>query len=431
MLSPHFDQVDVFERDSLPIGPTNRPLLPQGPFVHVLLASGQRLFDRWFPGLQKRMDQLGAPYLDWAADTALFHCGAWMPRFASNLLVRPSTRACLEFALRSELAAVPGVAIHERTRAVGLVGEPGGAVTAIRVQTQDPVSLRWGSERTEVADLVVEALGRASQAGRWLGDLGHGVPSSTEIRPATSYATRIYQPADRPFPWRCLYLMAHGVAQPKAGLIWPLEGGRWGVNLFAYNGLRPPGEDEFLDFAGTLVRPDLAEALRDAVPLTPVRTFSVTANRRVHFESNPSWPRGLVVLGDASCAPNPVFGQGMSLAAMGVACLEDELRSGLDERRFQVRLGKLQQGAWLMCSIEDLRWPSTTGSLPVWTKLAATRWTDRVHSAAQRDLTLCRSLGDVIHLLQPPTSLLRPDRAVRVAVAPFRPKIARRGSRAG
>jgi len=78
-----------------------------------------------------------------------------------------------------------------------------------------------------------------------------------------------------------------------------------------------------------------------------------------------------------------------------------------------------------MCSIEDMRWPSTTGSLPRWSMLAAAHWTDRVHSAAQRDLKLCRSLGEVIHLLEPPTSLLRPDRAMRVAVAPLRPRLTR------
>ena len=404
VLSEQFDEVLLLDRDALPDGPHDRRLLPQGPFVHVLLGRGQALLNRWFGDLDEAMARLGAPTMDWARDSRVFHLGAWMPRFDSDLVVRTSTRALLEFAVREQLLAVPGVRILDEARAIALTSEGSRGVAGVRC----------GDGTEHAADLVVDATGRASKAPDWLEALGRDRPRTTTVKPATAYATRLYAAPSAPLDFRCMYLMPQGPEQPRGGLIYPVEGERWGVNLFAYDGSALPADEDFDAFAASLARPELHAALAQAEPISEVRRYKSAGNRRVQFEEVPRWPDGFAVLGDASCALNPVYGQGMTLAAMGAELLEGELarRGGFAAGRFQRRLARQQAGPWEMSTIEDLRWPSTTGYRGPKAR-AAQRYTDRVHRAAQTDLPLYRVLAHVIHLARPATDLVKPWAAWR------------------
>ncbi len=357
----------------------------------------------------------GAPSMDWARRCHVFHLGGWMPRFDSELVVRTSTRALLELCVRRELVAVrPNVTVVGGARATELAWA-GGTVTGVVCE----------DGRHERADLVADATGRASKAPEWLAAGGAPKPRTTTVKPATAYATQLFAapPGDR--PWDCMYLMPDGPGMPRGGLIYPIEGGRWGVNAFAYDGTELPDDDGMLAFFRTLVRPELAAALEGATPVGPMRRYKSTVNRRVHFEEVARWPDGFVVLGDAACGLNPVYGQGMTLAAMGAALLDREEPAA----SFQRRLARMQQGAWEMSTIEDLRWASTEGRRTARTR-AAMAWTDRVHRAAQRDLPLYRVLADVIHLVRPSTDLLKPWATWRTVKALPRTAAPRRRSAA-
>ncbi len=403
VLSDRFDEVLVQDRDELPDGPLDRKLLPQGPFVHVLLGRGQALLDRWFPGLDAALADHGAPRMDWARDSRVFHLGAWMPRFDSDIVVRTSPRAVLEFAVRSQLLALPNVRVIDRARAVAPLGDRAG-ITGVRCDD--------GTEH--LGTLVVDATGRASKSPDWLEGLGLGRPGTTTVKPATAYATRLFKAPAAQLGFRCMYLMPQGPAQPRSDLIYPIEGGRWGVNLFAYDGSPLPADEDFFAFAASLARPDLHDALLQAEPVSEVRRYKNAGNRRVHFDEIARWPSGFAVIVAASCALNPVYGQGMTLAAMGAELLERELgrRGRFDARRFQRRLTRLQAGPWEMSTIEDLRWSSTTCRQGPKAR-AAQRYTDRVHRAAQTDLSLYRVLAHVIHLARPATDLVKPWAAWR------------------
>src|SRR5262249_6340950 len=153
-----------------------------------------------------------------------------------------------------------------------------------------------------------------------------------------------------------------------SGLIVPIEGGRWLVTLTGRGGATPPTDEAgFLEFARNLPSPVLYEALREAEPLSPISGFRGTENRLRHFERLRRWPEGFVVLGDAACAFNPVYGQGMTTAALGAValgeCLKEQRRRGGQPagvaRRFQQKLAEVTGVPWTLATGEDHRYATT------------------------------------------------------------------------
>src|SRR6185295_11921907 len=64
----------------------------------------------------------------------------------------------------------------------------------------------------------------------------------------------------------------------------------------------------------------------------------------------------------------PIYGQGMTVAAMGAltlgTCLDEVARLDGLGRRFQRRLAATNRLPWLMATGEDARWPDTVGGRP-------------------------------------------------------------------
>ena len=208
---------------------------------------------------------------------------------------------------------------------------------------------------------------------------------------------------------------------PRGGVILPIEGDRWLVTLAgAAHHFPPTDEDGFRAFAAALATPALAEAIRDAEPLTPIRGYRRTENRRRHFERMRRWPDRFVVLGDAVCAFNPVYGQGMTTGALGAltldACLRRAGPGGLAgvARRFQRQLGRVIAGPWLLATGEDFRWPSTTGGRPDLATRAMHRYIDRVFQLATASPAAKQAMLEVMHMVAEPAALFRPAMVLAV-----------------
>jgi 2-polyprenyl-6-methoxyphenol hydroxylase-like FAD-dependent oxidoreductase len=266
---------------------------------------------------------------------------------------------------------------------------------------------------------VVDATGRGSRTPAWLSTLGYPAPPETTVDPLLGYASRYYAiPPHFDRGWRAIYLQADPPTTRRTGGLFPQEGGRWICSLSgAGRDYGPTDEDAFLEFAKDLRSPVLYEAIRDAEPLTPIHGFRRTANHRRHYERMRAWPRGLVVMGDAACAFNPIYGQGMSVAAMSAMALDRCLRGpGTDvERRFQRQVARSASGAWLIATGEDLRYRETKAPPMGLRTRAVNAYLDRVVTAANVDRRVCAGLVDVIALTAPPTSLFSPAVLARVA----------------
>ena len=442
VLADRFGRVTVVERDALPDGAEFRAGVPQSRHLHILLAKGLELLDELFPGVAEELKGVGAETVDWPADVLWLSPFGWSERFSVGLRMLSASREVFEWSVRRRVAALPNVRMLSGREVTGLVtgGEQGREVRGVRVRERG--AGKAGNEETGEtveADLVVDASGRESRAPRWLDELGYGAPPETVINAKLGYASRYYERReDQARDWKGVFVSARPDS-PRSGVLFPIEGDRWLVTLIGYGGDHPPTDERgFLEFARSIRDPILYEVLKDAKPISPVRGYLRTENRWRHYERLKEWPEGLLVTGDAACAFNPVYGQGMTAAALAARvlerCLED--RSGTEGlgRRFQRALAKSSGEVWLLATGEDMRYPTTEGARPDLMTRAFHKYLDRVMAVAMEDTHVHRVVAEVLHLLQPPGALMRPGvvvpaiRGNRVAARVERPTIVRTGT---
>lgn len=407
-LARHFDRVTLLERDVLPPTPEARKGLPQAHHAHVLLKQGERILTDLFPGLVEELVASGSTLIDMARDTRWFYFGSWKERFASGVEYLSQSRSFLEWRVRERLAATPGVQLRGGCEVHGLVLDRGERVRGVRI----------GDDETLPADLVVDATGRVSRATSWLATAGLPTPRTTQVKVGVGYASRCYRrPPHGRADWKALFLYP-SPSGTRLGVMVPVEDDRWIVTLVGWAGEHPPDDDAgFLAFAESLAVPDLHVAIRNAEPLSPIATTKFPGSLRRHYESLATIPNGLVVVGDALCSFNPIYGQGMTTGAIAARTLEAALA---DCRRvggppdltgfsaqFQRRLGRLIDSPWLLSTCEDLRNAAAEGDRPVWMPIA--HWyTRRLQQLRWDKEFVGKRFLEVMHLTKPPRALFHP-----------------------
>lgn len=188
------------------------------------------------------------------------------------------------------------------------------------------------------------------------------------------------------------------------------------VTLVGMLGDYPPTtEKDWNEFAATLPVSAVHELVTSAPPLTDIVSYRFPANQRRLYERMKRFPAGFLVIGDAVCSFNPIYGQGMSVAAAEAQALADSLESGLDglAQRFYAKVRHIVEIPWTIATGEDLRYPQVEGHRPPGFALV-NRYLERVHAAASDDRVVCRKFFDVLNLLAPPPSLMSPAVAWRV-----------------
>jgi 2-polyprenyl-6-methoxyphenol hydroxylase-like FAD-dependent oxidoreductase len=420
-LARHVDRVVLVERDRLPVQPQWRRGVPQARHAHNLMTGGHQAMSRLLPGIRDELVAAGAVSVRMPADMLLLTAGGWMPRFSAPLEMLTSSRELIDAVVLRRVRRDRRIEIHERTEAVELVPAPDGSgVRGVRVRSREPgCGSGWSAVRELPADLVVDATGRTSRAPEWLPALGHPAPEEQVVDARTAYATCVYAPpVGHRADWRCLLLQPTPDA-PRQGIINLIEGGRWMVSLSALGGVRPPTDQEgFLDYARTLRSPLLWQVLRDARPLTPISRSGRTENRRRFFERLPTWPDGYLVLGDAVCALNPSYGQGMSVAAQTAVALDEALAANRTVRGTAAGLRRVVaravHPAWQIATNADLAYPWAPRDLDLRTRVAI-RYLYRILAVCPASEAASRVLLDMNQLVSPPTAVFRP-RVVAAAV---------------
>ena len=202
----------------------------------------------------------------------------------------------------------------------------------------------------------------------------------------------------------------------RGGAMLAQEGDRWLVTLSGYLGDHAPADEQgFLEFARSLATPDIYAVIKDAEPLGGFATYKYAANQRRRYERLDRFPDGLLVFGDAICSFNPIYGQGMTVAALEARVLGDCLAEGTTRlsQRFFKRAGKVVDVPWSMAVGGDLRIPAVEG--PRSPLLRFLNWyTGKVHVAARRDPVVTRAFHRVANLVAPPPTLLHPRIAAHV-----------------
>lgn len=435
VLSDHFERVTLIERDVYPETSETRRGIPQANHVHGLLLRGRQVLEDLFPGLQDQMIADGAPLVDMAHEIAWYTRAGWGIRFPSELKVLTFTRPMLDLYVRRQLSTRTNVKIMDNTDVLRLVtAETKNQLAGVLICPRHTDSDRRVAQELR-ADLVVDATGRASRAPRWLSDLGYVIPEEIVIDAHLGYASRLYRiPKDFNADWKCAYVQSAPPERKRGAILFTVEGNRWLLTLTGGSGNKPPSDEAgFLAFAKSLPVPTIYDAIRVAEPLSPIKTHSATQNRLRRYERAKELPDNFLLLGDAVCAFNPVYGQGMTIASLGALTLQDTLREqeqlhsdgslrGLSYR-FQKRLAKVNEAPWMMATSEDYRYLETDGGSPGLRTRFMHRYMDQVLRLATQSISVRRTLLRAFSMLVPPTALFRPQVLFRVVVNVCKPVI--------
>ena len=363
VLSDHFEEVVLLERDHLPEGAEFRSGVPQARQLHLLMKPGLEQLKTWFPGLYEELVADGAIPFDAVNDLHIRSRHRWLSRFPSDYSLLSCNRLLLESSIRRALKKYPNVHFMEGVEVVGLQSDENKQrVSAVRIKTRgasnDPEAVTVHS-----ADLIVDTLGRRSQSPKWLMELGYSAPKESEVDAFLGYVTRLYKlKPDTPF----IMISATPANDPYTGAIYPQEKGTMSVLIGGYNKNYPPTEPgKFEDFAKFLGS-EFQEAIQGAEPISQPYGYRGTSSRWRHFEQLEHWPERYIVLGDAFCGFNPIYGQGMTVAAKSAAALGEHIQrndGSLDGIAQPVlrEISRVTQGAWLLATSADMAWPGTQG----------------------------------------------------------------------
>jgi flavin-dependent dehydrogenase len=220
--------------------------------------------------------------------------------------------------------------------------------------------------RSLEADLVVDASGRGTHASDWLAAIGAEPPHEETIDTGLSYATRMYRAGSDPDMDALGFNVVPNPEQVYGGVMLPIGDGLHLVTLSGLRDDRPPTDDDgFEAFAAKLPHPILSEWLAKATPESAVHGFRQTANVRRRYDRPGRRPAGFLATGDALCAFNPIYGQGMTVAALNAVALRGALgdpRRTPTTRTVQKALLDSARQAWDISAGADKNMPGATGN---------------------------------------------------------------------
>ena len=423
-LTAHAARVTVVERDRFPDGGQPRPGVPQGRHPHVLLEGGQQALDALLPGFTAELRAAGAPRVGMPSDMMQWQDGRWFRRLPASTHLFTGSRSQLDQLVRARVLADPAVSVLQGTQVVGLSGD----ATRVRGVLLRERGETGSGPRHLAADLVVDASGRGTKAAQWLTEIGAEAAYEECIDAGFAYATRAYHAPLGPLGPRALgYYVVASPAQPYAGLALPLEDGRYLVALAGVRGDHPPTDgDGFETYAKKLPHPYLHRWLSAAEPASQIHGFAHTANVRRRYDLPGRRPAGFLAIGDALCTFNPIYGQGMAVAAMSAVALRTALadrRHTPTTRRVQRILLAASRQAWDISAGADKGMPGATGNALGTSALErpAVWYLRRVQARYPGDPVVGRAFRSVVALTAPVSALFAPRVARAVLFGPVRP----------
>ncbi|MFE9689596.1 FAD-dependent oxidoreductase [Micromonospora sp. NPDC005806] len=402
VLSDYAESVVIIDRDDVQLAGA-RPGVPQGTQLHALLPGGFLQLEHLFPGFRERALAQGAieappaarrNYLDGRRKVVV-------PDDADSLA---GSRPLLEGLIRQQVLRLPNVKTVA-ARATGLVFD-GAVTTGVRYDV-------GGAPGVESADFVVEAMGRSSRLSEWLEQAGWDRPVMRRMTVNLNYATALFRRRETN-PGFTVVLALHSPRMSSdvgGAAFFAVEDGRWMAMMAGYGENRPGRTAE--DFVRRLREqfpPEFGEVAGNEM-VGDVQTYHHADSRRREFHALKRFPAGLVSVGDAVASFNPVYGQGMTAAALHAACLSTYLRArpglGVPARRFFALQKVVVDAAWSTSTSADLALPHVEGPYPRGYRFSS--WVSRqIVTATIADVGIARRFNEVVSMREHPRSLATP-----------------------
>jgi hypothetical protein len=369
------------------------------------------VIETFFPGWTDEVVAAGGSVGDLANDVAWFGHGIALKPAPSDLVGLLASRPVLEGHVRRRLLALPNVRAIENCAVQGLAASADSStVTGVRL------SIDNDAERIIAADLVVDASGRGSQSAAWLDSLGYARAEEERIEIGLGYTTRLYRRRPTDLGGKTAVVVAGSEPNWRNGVILFQSEDCWIVSVGGYFGdVAPDNAQMFAAYTGSFPTQEIHDIVARAEPLSDFKSYRYPANLRRRYERLARFPNNYLVFADAICSFNPVYGQGITVAAQQAILLREALRVGSADlaRRFFNAAAAVVDTPWDIAVGNDLRHPQVKGPRPA--KVKFINWyIGKLHLAAERDGTLAKAFLRVANLEAPPQSLLHPAIVLRV-----------------
>lgn len=418
VLSEFYSSVTLVERDALPDHPRHRKGVPQDRHLHALLGRGVQVLSELLPGVLDEMAAAGAVVLRNGDLSQIYaRMGRWELARSGTVTDPAALTLCLasrpfmEFYVRRQVATLPTVAVLDCHDLLELRGGA-DAVTGVHIVNR-------GNEVTTVldADLVVDATGRAARTPAFLERLGYGRPAEQRSATPVGYSSQRFAMPDGLIGER-LVMSNRGPRHPSV-LLSACEHGTWmlAVGRSLENGGAPGDFGEMLALADEALPASISDGLAAARPIGDIATFRNPASIWRRYDQMQRFPGGLLVMGDAHCSLNPIYGQGMTMAALHAVTLRDCLYGGGGElaRRYFASTAHTIGSVWTRNQANERAAPAA-GTRSMHARMRG-RIVKGALIAAANDTAVAERLLRVAHLIDPPDRVNDPKLLPRIVAA--------------
>lgn len=415
VLADAYDEVQIVDRDKLVGVKGVRRFCPQSHQANGLLARGVQVLEELFPGLAKEMVDAGIPTGDLAGSCRWYARGNRLKQQHAGLQTLGVVRPLFEWFVRERVQQLPNVTFVEEHDILGLTTTADKSrVTGARVQKR-------GTDTDMVieADLVVDATGRGSRTPVWLEQLGYEKPFEERKKIDLGYVTQHFRlrPGANGFVNDVAINQIANAAVPRGNVFFLVEDGKVELTTYGILGDHPPTDyDGLMAWLKSLPAKDVYETLRYADPIDKAMPFKFPTTLRRHYHKLRRFPEGLLVTGDAVTTFNPVYAQGMSVAALCALVIRRHLHSGaapVPQDYFRDLAADAIDQAWEMTNQIDLSLPGVEGERTF--KVRMGNWfLKRVQIAATRDGSITAEYFKTAGLVQKPQAMMRPGFALKV-----------------
>jgi 2-polyprenyl-6-methoxyphenol hydroxylase-like FAD-dependent oxidoreductase len=413
-LANFFERVTVLERDALPLKASPRPGTPQDTHLHGLFIGGQRALGELFPNFVDDLVRAGTVTLRMNIDFREEFPGfdPFFPQRDLGWIAYAMSRPLIELAVRRRVQKLPNVAIRERSRVLDILAGKEGSAIGVHLEASD------NDRETLLADLIIDASRRGALTLSFLEATGRARPQQTVIGIDMAYATTTFaKPEGFNKDWKAAVTLPHAPASTRTGYLVSIEGNRW-IALISerHVGMPSADPDEFMTRMRDLRTSTIYDAIKDTRRLDVIHRFNIPENFWRHYERQEDFPRGLLPIADAICIFNPVYGQGMSVAAEEACILKNLLQKRMEEKdpfsglaqAFFAEIRPLISDAWAQSAIPDFAHPQTRGERPAdLDKMLG--FTKKVIRLAAEDPHVHKLMIGVRHLIEPASALQDPE----------------------
>ncbi|PGZ06256.1 glutamate synthase [Bacillus cereus] len=409
VLSNTFEEVIILEAGEKWDGISHRKRVPQSNHPHVLLKGGEEALEELFPNITNELIKSGSIVNNFTRDLKWYQFGLWKQPFKGEMHMIQQSRSLLESHIQKRIEQVSNVITkYDMLVEELLVDEKLNKVYGINAKC-----LKTGMKEEFHADIVVDASGFGSKSIEWLQAYNIEVREE-KVRIDLFYATRLFKLKENEELDCCNILMSPSFPEnPYGVLIQTIEDNRYFVTFSGYaNEKAPQTDEEFYNFAENLLIPNVTDFLNRAEAITDIKTYKIPYQVRRRFDLVNNLPEGFLVIGDAQCRFDPVFGQGVSVAAMEAYQLQLLLqgRTKLDKtftQQFYKKAANIIETPWDMTTTEISRHPKLKRELT--SKQKFQLWyTKQIYRLSASDSDVYIRLVRVMNLIRSPFHLFHP-----------------------